>query len=419
MSPAGLWAGGALAEGAGVSLLGQAPAQAPAPSRALPARWLRRFPWPELGFAFAVYAGSRLLLFVLSLVLSALDANSLSQQASNWDGQWYIALASRGYPHHSSHAETTLGFFPLYPMAMWLVGHLFSSSMLVAGVVVSMVGGLVATVLVQRLAILWWGPAAGRRAAVLFCLFPGSVVFSMDYSEGLALPLAAGCLLALQRRRFVLAGVLAGLATAAGPDSLALIAAGAAAFALELSRRGWRSHEAWRAVAAPVLAPAGIVGFGAFLWAWTGTPLASYTAQRYGWGERSDPLATWHRITDLAQGRQLDVATGKMLHGLDLNLVAALAGTAFFVFALVLLVRHRGWPGWPALIFTLGIGVLGLVSENTPLNPRLLITAFPAVVVLARYVRRTTPFALLSATSAGLLVLSAAFTLAAGGGLRP
>ena len=49
---------------------------------------------------------------------------------------------------------------------------------------------------------------------MIFCLFPGSIVFSMVYAEGLLIPLAAGCILALQRRRWVMAGALAGLATA-------------------------------------------------------------------------------------------------------------------------------------------------------------------------------------------------------------
>jgi hypothetical protein len=40
-----------------------------------------------------------------------------------------------------------------------------------------------------------------------------------------------------------------------------------------------------------------------------------------------------------------------------------------------------------AIVYTLGIAWLGMTSEYVPPMPRLLITAFPAVIVVARYVR--------------------------------
>src|SRR5581483_10303493 len=136
----------------------------------------------------------------------------------------------------------------------------------------------------QRLAASWWGEQAARRAVLIFCLFPGSVVFSMVYAEGLMLPLAAGCLLALQRRRWVLAGVLAGLATATEPE------------ALVLRRHGLSAR---RALLAPALSTVGAGAFAIFLWLWTGSPFASLIAQRDGWSERSDALALVHLARNL------------------------------------------------------------------------------------------------------------------------
>lgn len=95
--------------------------------------------------------------------------------------------------------------------------YLSISAITAAGGVIAGLGGLVATMLVQRLATSWWGQRAGRRAALLFCLFPGSVVFSMVYAKGILIPIAAGCILGLERRRWVLAAVLAGIATATEP----------------------------------------------------------------------------------------------------------------------------------------------------------------------------------------------------------
>ena len=150
----------------------------------------------------------------VAVAVAAVTGHPLASTFGHWDGVWYARVALGGYPAHPVHHESTLGFFPLFPMVMWLAMQAFGASAVVAGTVVSGIGGLVATMLVYRLASGWWGERSARRAAALFCLFPGSVVFSMVYSEGLLIPLAAGCLLALERRRWLLAGCLAGIATA-------------------------------------------------------------------------------------------------------------------------------------------------------------------------------------------------------------
>jgi hypothetical protein len=214
---------------------------------------------------------------------------------------------------------------------------------------------------------------------VIFCLFPGSVVFSMVYSECLLLPLAAGCILALERRRWLLAGVLAGLATATEPDALAIIPVCLAAAGLAVHRR-----REWRALLAPLLSVAGAGAFAAYLWAHTGTPLANYYAQHYGWGEKTDPFALVHQARSLAD----EISFAHFNHPtINLNLVAGLVGALFLVAGAILLARYRRTVSAQALVWAGAIGLLTLTSEYVPPNPRLLITAFPVVVVFARAVR--------------------------------
>jgi Gpi18-like mannosyltransferase len=343
-------------------------------------------------FAILVYLGSRALLIVVALLDSTLRHHPLTNELANWDGGWYRAVVTGGYPTHAFHTQNPLGFFPLYPMVVWVVSQpllWFTSqnevwAAIIAGVVVSGIGGLLATVLVQRLAAGWWGEQSGRRAAALFCLFPGSIVFSMVYAEGIMIPLAAGCILALQRRRWLLAGVLAGLATATEPEAIVLILVCAAAAVLELRRRGWSDPAARRSLIAPLLAPVGLVAFGVFLWAWTGTPFASWIAQHYGWNERSDPLALVHLAIRLA-GK---ISFTHFNHPtINLNWPVGLIGAVFLLVMLVLLVKAWRTVSIEALIWTFGIALLAVTSEYTPPNPRLLITAFPAVIVLAYYLR--------------------------------
>jgi Mannosyltransferase (PIG-V) len=373
-------------------------------------------------FAIAVYLATRALLLLLAFVDGKLRHYGLSRELAQWDGLWYRDLAAYGYPDHVVHVQSTLGFFPLYPLAMSLVAHALIVpvihdeilSVTLAGIVLSAVGGAIATVLVQRLAAAWWGERTARKAVALFCLFPGSVVFLMVYSEGLLVPLAAGCLLALQQRRWLLAGTLAGLATATAPDALVLVLVCAVSAALELRRRGLRNPVARRSLLAPALSLVGVGSFALFLWVWTGTPFATLIAQHDGWSERTDPLALLNLIevlyTELTQPHFNNPT-------INLNLVVGLFGAIFLVVVLRLVARNRRELSVEALVWTLGISFLALTSEYTPPNPRLLITAFPAVLVLARYVHGRA-FTRLLAANAGLFLGLSALTFV-GATLRP
>jgi hypothetical protein len=343
-------------------------------------------------------------LLVLAIVDSAVMGRSLSSELANWDGRWYLKIATSGYPTHIPHVYSTLGFFPLYSMLMWLVAHVLFCSYTIAGLLISGIGGLVATLGVQRLCAKWWGEQNGQRAAVFFCLFPGSVVFSMVYSEGLLLALVVGCLIALQGRRWLLAGILAGFATAIGPDAISIVLACAVASLVELHAHSWRGREAWRSVVAPLLAPVGTVAFAVFLWIWVGTPLACYKAQKYAWHERTDLLALWHQARTLLREFSFWHAGHPPV---DLNIVSGFLGMIVLAIGLVLLLRRPSQIPPAALAWTLAVSFFAVTSEFTPPNPRLLITAFPVMLVMVCCVGKRGYQRLLITGGAFLLVMSA------------
>jgi hypothetical protein len=378
-------------------------------SAAIVAPRRRRMPGPErwretaarsftgVRFAVGVFLATRVLLLVVALLNGQFRHVKLTMQLANWDGLWFRSVANfgtvlGGYPHYVSQLQTNLGFFPLYPLMMrgfsypflWTTPYGRIGAITVSGIFLSTVGGLVATVLVQRMATEWWDVAAGRRAVLLFCLFPGSVIFSMVYAEGIAIPLAAGCIYALSHRRWVLAGVLAGIATAVEPEAFVLIPVCAVSALLEFRRQGWSIRRAARSLWAPFLSVWGAVGVGAFLWAWTGSPYASFIAQHDGWHEKTSPLALWHDATMLAGQIQFNDLTEPKV---NLNLVVGLLGAALLVVMLVLMYKQRRAIPIEAILWTLGIAFITLTSWNIAPNPRLLITAFPALMVLAYYLR--------------------------------
>lgn len=345
----------------------------------------------SMRFALYVYLATRLLLIVVASINGPLRGTPFLNEFTNWDGFWYRSVANTGYPGYVSHWQTNLGFFPLYPLSMKVLSYPFLwapygtiGAITVAAIFISLVGGFVTTVLVQRMATEWWDAEAGRRAVLLFCLFPGSVIFSMVYAEGLAIPLAAGCIYALSHRRWILAGVLAGINTAVEPEAFILIIVCAVSAVLELRRQGWRIRDAAPAFAAPALSVVGGISFAAYLWGHTGSPFASLIAQRDGWGEHTNILALIHDATKLSnQWTWSNLAEPNV----NLNLIVGLVGAVLMIAMIVLMFIQRRRVPIEAILWSLGIAFLTLTSANIPPNPRLLITAFPLLMVAAYYIR--------------------------------
>ena len=345
----------------------------------------------DLLFVLSVYLGTRCLLLLAAYLQASFGHHDFLHELSNWDGLWYRMVANQGYPGHPSDAQTTRGFFPLYPLVIYdvepifkVTGHDAIWSASVSGVLISGIGGAIACVYVYRLAEGWWDRFTARRATILFILFPGSVVFSMVYSEGLLMPLAAACIFYLERKRWLLAGVLAGFATAVQPVAIVLIPVCAISALLEWRRRGWRLSALRRVIVAPLLSGLGLAAFAGFLWLWTGTPLANYRAQHHGWSEKTDAFALVHLTTKLAG----EVSLSHFNHPtINLNLVVGLIGAVLLGGMLILAARQRRRISPEALVWTAGITFLAFTSEFVPPNPRMLITAFPAIMVVGRYAR--------------------------------
>lgn len=363
-----------------------APPTPPAPSARL-ARLLHPLGW---------YLGTRLLvLAVAALAIAVRPGLTASRLVSAWDAGWYLTLVKHGYPtivpEVAGHAaKTPLAFFPLFPFLARVLTWLLRVPNAVATTGVSLMFGAVATVAVARLAARLTDEQRARRATVLFCLFPGSVVFSLGYSESLMIALAAGCLLALLDGRWWLAGVTAALATATRPNAVGLVAACAVASAAAIySRREWRS------LVAPLLAPVGILGFLAYLGRHTGESGVWFRVQREGWHQEFDfgvntGKTIWNFIVDpFGDPHQIAVM---VLLGFTL------ACTAVF------LSMRRGW-GWPVTVYTLSVIVLATASTIDIVRPRAIVTAFPLFIGLGATTSRRGYAALCGVFAAGLVLL--------------
>lgn len=347
-----------------------------------------------VGRAAAVFLCSRVVVFLAVAIAGFVrDGWSFSRALSHWDGNWYLIVARDGYatalPAAGQDPHSEIAFFPLFPLVIRAVSAVTGLSPLAAAVAANLLFGTVAAGLLWLLARHLGSARFADRSVALFAFFPASFVLTTAYSEALMLMLSIGCLYALLRRWWLLAGVAAAFATATRPNAVALSLACAVAAGLAI-----RDRREWRSLAAPALSPLGVLAFFAYLWRHTGDPFIWAKAQRDGWGQGFDGglamlRAVGHQLTDPGQ---------------DLQELTAAVSLVFVVIAFVLLVRWRP----PAILTAFAVTVIALsyLSPTLSSRPRFALTAFPLLLAVAHRSDRTFP-ALLG-LSAGVL---GAFTI--------
>jgi hypothetical protein len=350
-----------------------------------------------LGRLLAWYGVSRGIVWV-----AVLAGRSLQPELELWallrrlDASWYIETARLGYEAQAATPDAIAAdpgvlrgaFFPLWPLLVRATNPPGVPLEVSATVLATVLGfGVVvgSWVLVARLT----DRVTADRAALLVCVFPGSFVLSIAYAEALMLCLVVLCLLALQDRRWVLAGAAAALATATRPNAVVLVGVCAWAAVVAVGRR-----REWAGLVAPALAPLGALAFHGYLWWRTGRPDAWNLIQRNGWEERVDFGArNVDRFATLARWDAPDAGT--VLIGL---------GAVSVVVACWALWRWR--PPGELVLYAVGVVGLALVAHTLGPRPRFVFTAIPLVWALGVWLRGEWFRLATLASTAGLAVLS-------------
>jgi Mannosyltransferase (PIG-V) len=321
-------------------------------------------------------------------------ASLFLQALGSWDGSWYLLIAGHGYfppPAQFPIAPgSAFGFFPVWPLLLRGVSDLSGLTPIVVGVVLALVFGAAASVALWHLVCHLCDQSVADRAVVLWVFFPGAVVLSMVYSEGLAILLCAVSLLALLKHRWLVAGCAAGVATGVHPEALVLVAC-----CLWAAVAAVRSDRDWWALVAPVLSLAGVVAYFLYLWNATGDLLAWYHVERDQWGG----TGFYHDT--------VFVVRESVVHPHDLEALVPALGLLFALFGLYLMVRWR--PPVIIWIYTVGILLSAFDSNMVGARPRVLLTAFPLIVAVARWVRPAA-FGAVAAVS-GFLLATMTFLL--------
>ena len=225
-----------------------------------------------------------------------------------WDCEWYVRLAESGYDPFPTPRMINAGnwaFFPLYPMTIGVLRHL-------TGLPTLELSAAVSVLISMGTALVAW-PLLGRslRAFTLFAAFilagPFSFYFTTFFTETLFIFLNVAVFAALQRRQWLVAGVLAAGLSATRIVGVFIVFA--------ILWEVWVTHRerggTWRdfipaTLARPELvltfaiAPLGLFAYMAFLHLHVGDALAFQHVQR-AWGRPSGlpPVFIWNGLTSL------------------------------------------------------------------------------------------------------------------------
>lgn len=273
---------------------------------------------------------------------------------ANFDGAHYTSIAKDGYGVYQ------FAFFPFYP---WLI-HWFSFILKLpyeyAAVLLSHGAFIIGL-------FLFWRYLEGSRERIwtiaFFTLYPASFFYAAAYSESVFFALASGALLAIRRERWTLACCLIALASATRLVGIFLI------FPLVFSMR-----KQWLGL---VIAPAGLMGYMAYLWRAVGDPLAFFHVQpAFGAGRSGEtlvflPQVAWRYIRIF-----LTVSPQAQLYH-----VAVLESGAFLLGAILLVAAWKKQYKPGILLYGACVLLLPTLTGTLSSMPRYVLALFPLFTV--------------------------------------
>lgn len=365
----------------------------------------------KIFFAFlAVDAGTVLFIFLLQVINGAREG--LPEALALWkklDSRHYIDIARDWYLREGDWSRLVqLVFLPGYPLAIRLF-HLFIRDYLLAGMAVSALCFACSGPALYCLCRLDMDHDAALRVLRYACILPGAFFYAAPMSESLFLVLSLWCVYWGRRGKWVLAGLLGGLA--AFTRSLGLILLVPLGYELltdAVRRRAWKSGRAdvgryCLRLACLMLVPLGFAAYCIICWRVSGDPFRFAEYQQENWGQSLGLFfntACYQTENALKCFRN---QTYEKLIGLWMpNLLCT--GLSLTV---TLLAARRMRPGYLAYFiayYAVAIGATWLLSA-----PRYLLVLFPIPMGLAALTQDRTAD---SVVSAGCLLMGFVYALA-------
>jgi hypothetical protein len=184
----------------------------------------------------------------------------------------YMTIAQAGYhraPFDIGDPRShEFAFFPLFPLLLWLLGHL-TADVILWSAFLSNLFFFVALILLHRLTVAFGhDDSIARRTLFYLAAFPVSYFFSAPFTESLFVLLTVGSFYAAKREKWWLAGVIGLLASGTRLTGVFLLPA-----LLVLSWQMYRSLQI-KKILGLMLIPLGLIAYMFYSWWLSGDALA-------------------------------------------------------------------------------------------------------------------------------------------------
>lgn len=358
-------------------------------------RWL----WCDVVLPFVLTRLGLLLVGLLAVSLGAMHREGwhvsnwrLIDIWARWDSKYYLSIAVEGY-HYVANTQSSVAFFPLYPLLMRLLslGTQNRPLLAVVGWLISNTAALLALALLYRLVLLDWDAAVARRTVWLLITFPLSFYFSVVYSESLFLLLTVTAFYCVRRDGWLAGGLLGGLSAATRSIGVFLILPLLVEWLQQPNRR-------WRSALPLLLIPCGLLAYMVYLQVTFGDPLLFLKAQAV-WNRAVSPAGLMENLSGIAQ------APGTTLREMVGDLPFALLG-------LVLLISVWRRQRLSYRLFAFSAFSIPLATLNLMSLARFLVVIFPFFIAMALWLARPWWFRLaVAAFAIAQMALFAAWSL--------
>jgi Gpi18-like mannosyltransferase len=308
-----------------------------------------------------------------------------------WDALHYITIARDGYRAPADQADGKLpAFFPLFPFCVRLISGVLGAKSIHAvawvAILFNLLAGLGALILIYNLAVEAGLDSSSARWATLFmAIYPLAVFLAVPYTEALFLLLSAAFFLFVHKRKWIWAGITAGLLSATRVTGVLFAILLCLSFLFSHNKEDYSPKEVFRGIIALVLSLSGLVAFMAYLEITFSDPFAFLHSQSYWKRGVELPFVTlWRGITYAFHPSWTKFFDQYLINTLH---------TAFIVlFIVVAIASFRRWHwlyqvyGW--LLFSVALISPLQGSATMQSTARYMLVFFPLCFTLAEWGKR-------------------------------
>ncbi len=183
---------------------------------------------------------------------------------ANFDGEHYLSIAKNGYGQYEH------SFFPFYPLFIKIISlnSNFDKVLVITGLLISHIFFIAALFLLFKLIKIDYDKKIANWAVLALIFFPTSFYFVSLYTEGLFLFLSIGSFYFFKKQKWLLGGILGGLASVTRVTGFLILPA----LLIE-----WKIGKYKKFPWELLIIPFGFLLYLFFLWQTTGNPLAFYS----------------------------------------------------------------------------------------------------------------------------------------------